>query len=100
MSEGEKIERSPGDGKTERGEEVSGELSAMNDEPSTEINQSDILKSEIEMEVHHHPDLHHKRQNFREYFLEFLMIFPEIKPGIKNLSGKGVVFYNQPYCLI
>lgn len=27
------------------------------------------------MEVHHHPDLHHKRKHFREYLLEFLMIF-------------------------
>jgi len=27
------------------------------------------------MEVHHHPDLHHKKKNFKEYFLEFLMIF-------------------------
>ena len=27
------------------------------------------------MEVHHHPDLHHKRKNFKEYFLEFLMLF-------------------------
>ena len=27
------------------------------------------------MEVHHHPDLHHKRKHFKEYFLEFLMIF-------------------------
>jgi cytochrome c553 len=26
------------------------------------------------MEVHHHPDLHHKKKNFKEYFLEFLMI--------------------------
>ncbi len=22
------------------------------------------------MEVHHHPDLHHKKQNFKEYFLK------------------------------
>jgi hypothetical protein len=27
------------------------------------------------MEVHHHPDLHHKKKRFKEYFLEFLMIF-------------------------
>src|SRR6185312_9531148 len=27
------------------------------------------------MEVHHHPDLHHKKKNFKEYFLEFLMSF-------------------------
>jgi hypothetical protein len=27
------------------------------------------------MEVHHHPDLHHRRKKFKEYVLEFLMIF-------------------------
>ena len=27
------------------------------------------------MEVHHHPDLHHKPKKWKEYFLEFLMIF-------------------------
>jgi hypothetical protein len=27
------------------------------------------------MEVHHHPDLHHDRKKWKEYFLEFLMIF-------------------------
>jgi hypothetical protein len=35
---------------------------------------SDIPKSEIEnMEVHHHP--HVEKKNFKEYFLEFIMIF-------------------------
>ena len=37
---------------------------------------------EIEnMEVHHHPDLHHKKKNFKEYFLEFLMIFLAVTMG-------------------
>lgn len=27
------------------------------------------------MEVHHHPDLHHKERPWKEYFLEFVMIF-------------------------
>jgi 2-polyprenyl-6-methoxyphenol hydroxylase-like FAD-dependent oxidoreductase len=35
----------------------------------------------IEMEVHHHPDLEHKKKNFREYFLEFLMIFLAVTMG-------------------
>jgi hypothetical protein len=34
-----------------------------------------------EMEVHHHPDLRHKKKNFREYFLEFLMIFLAVTLG-------------------
>jgi hypothetical protein len=33
------------------------------------------------MEVHHHPDLHHKRKNFKEYFLEFVMIFFAVTMG-------------------
>ena len=33
------------------------------------------------MEVHHHPDLHHKRKQFKEYFLEFLMIFLAVTMG-------------------
>jgi hypothetical protein len=33
------------------------------------------------MEVHHHPDLHHRRKKFKEYFLEFLMIFPVVPLG-------------------
>ena len=33
------------------------------------------------MEVHHHPDLHHNRKKFQEYFLEFLMIFLAVSMG-------------------
>jgi hypothetical protein len=33
------------------------------------------------MEVHHHPDLHHKQKKFKEYFLEFLMIFLAVTMG-------------------
>ncbi|HEY4876641.1 MAG TPA: hypothetical protein VIH86_13775 [Puia sp.] len=33
------------------------------------------------MEVHHHPDIHHKRKQFKEYFLEFLMIFLAVTMG-------------------
>lgn len=33
------------------------------------------------MEVHHHPDLHHKKKKFSEYFLEFLMIFLAVSMG-------------------
>ena len=46
------------------------------------------------MEVHHHPDLHHKRKNFKEYFLEFLMIFLAVTLGFfaenlrENISEK------------
>jgi hypothetical protein len=33
------------------------------------------------MEVHHHPDLHHKEKKWKEYFLEFLMIFLAVTLG-------------------
>jgi hypothetical protein len=37
---------------------------------------------EIEnMEVHHHPELHHKPKKWKEYFLEFFMIFLAVTMG-------------------
>jgi len=33
------------------------------------------------MEVHHHPDLHHRKKHWKEYFLEFLMIFIAVTMG-------------------
>jgi hypothetical protein len=48
------------------------------------VQDSNIPPSQIQtqdMEVHHHPDVHHKRKNFREYFLEFLMIFLAVTMG-------------------
>ena len=33
------------------------------------------------MEVHHHPDTHHKKKRFKEYFLEFIMIFLAVLMG-------------------
>jgi hypothetical protein len=33
------------------------------------------------MEVHHPPDIHHKRKKFKEYFLEFLMLFLAVTMG-------------------
>jgi hypothetical protein len=47
------------------------------EQPPTTNNQ---LQTE-NMEVHHHPDLHHKKKNFKEYFLEFLMIFLAVTMG-------------------
>jgi 2-polyprenyl-6-methoxyphenol hydroxylase-like FAD-dependent oxidoreductase len=41
-----------------------------------------ILQNKLnEMEVHHHPDLTHEKKKFREYFLEFLMIFLAVTMG-------------------
>src|ERR1700761_4886336 len=33
------------------------------------------------MEVHHHPDLHHKEKPWKEYLLEYLMIFLAVMTG-------------------
>src|SRR6202035_3548507 len=33
------------------------------------------------MEVHHHPDLHHRKKHWKEYFLEFIMIFLAVTLG-------------------
>ncbi len=44
--------------------------------------ETNILNQETEnMEVHHHPDLHHKPKKWKEYFLEFLMIFLAVTMG-------------------
>ena len=42
------------------------------------------------MEVHHHPDLRHKKKDFKEYFLEFLMIFLAVTLGFiaENIREK------------
>ncbi len=33
------------------------------------------------MEVHHHSDLHHGKKTFRQYLLEFMMIFLAVTAG-------------------
>lgn len=33
------------------------------------------------MEVHHHPDLHHKKKKFKEFLAEFIMIFLAVTLG-------------------
>ncbi len=55
-------------------------------ETTADPNLQDSLISSSEsqtpnMEVHHHPDLHHKRKHFREYVLEFFMIFLAVTMG-------------------
>lgn len=52
-------------------------------------------KQEAEnMEVHHHPDLNHKPKKWKEYFLEFIMIFLAVTLGFfaeslrENINNK------------
>ena len=57
-------------------ENTSDEIISIKEMKTTEPNQ------ETEnMEVHHHPDLHHKPKKWKEYFLEFLMIFLAVTLG-------------------
>src|SRR6478752_1646330 len=52
------------------------------EQTETGIATSNITTSEIQnMEVHHHPDLHHRKKHWKEYFLEFLMIFLAVTLG-------------------
>lgn len=47
-------------------------------------NDTDAIKPNQEtenMEVHHHPNLHHRKKHWKEYFLEFLMIFLAVTLG-------------------
>lgn len=51
-------------------QDVKGETSNTNEQHTTQ-----------NMEVHHHPDLHHKPKKIKEYFLEFIMIFLAVTLG-------------------
>src|SRR6201989_1197714 len=55
----------------------------ISDQLTTAADTETILQNqEIEnMEVHHHPDLHHKPKKWKEYFLEFLMLFLAVTMG-------------------
>jgi hypothetical protein len=96
MSEEKNIETQQ-DGKTERPKEVNENISSEQSiaEAETQIETSDINTSEIKkMEVHHHP--HVEKKNFKEYFLEFLMIFLAVTMGFfaeslrEHLSDKRI----------
>lgn len=67
-------------------EEPTEPLPEIEAEKTSEINNAttDLANTEKateNMEVHHHPDLHHKPKKWKEYFLEFLMIFLAVTMG-------------------
>jgi cell division protein FtsB len=68
------------DEKTESLEEILANRSA-NDKSATSNEElvTENYKLETNMEVHHHP--HVEKKNFKEYFLEFLMIFLAVTMG-------------------
>jgi hypothetical protein len=49
--------------------------------PENTIEPINLNQETENMEVHHHPDLHHKPKPWKEYFLEFLMIFLAVTLG-------------------
>ncbi len=51
---------------------------SVNAEPT---NTALPFSNSADMEIHHHPDLHHKRKKLKEYFLEFFMIFLAVTLG-------------------
>jgi hypothetical protein len=80
MSEEQKIPDDEKIGLEKENETISSEENQVlpGNEPSITIQQQVTTE---DMEVHHHPDLHHKRKHWREYFLEFLMIFLAVTMG-------------------
>src|ERR1019366_9136421 len=77
MSEEEKMDSSPRNRSTESPKEANGETSNVNEESLT----TNVNSQTKNMEVHHHPDIHHKSKKWKEYFLEFLMIFLAVTMG-------------------
>ncbi len=57
-------------------EDAADGLSSRNATEPLSINQSTE-----NMEVHHHPDLHHEKKQWKEYLLEFVMIFLAVTLG-------------------
>src|ERR1700682_1777713 len=75
MSEEKNIEHSPENIHDTEPENIQSATS------SKELETSNIKLETDNMEVHHHPDLHHKPKKWKEYFLEFLMIFLAVTMG-------------------
>ena len=69
--------------------------------PSAEIistNHNDIITPNQEtenMEVHHHPNLHHKPKPWKEYILEYLMIVLAVTTGFFAESLREHISTNE-----
>ena len=60
-------------------ETAKNETLLVNNEEASSIEDPKTIQNN--MEVHHHPDLHHKAKPWKEYFLEFIMIFLAVTMG-------------------
>ncbi len=47
------------------------------------------------MEVHHHPDLHHNPKKWKEYLLEFLMIFLAVTMGFIAENIREIISHGE-----
>ena len=84
MAEEENIpEENPQEQITNSNEEVANENISQQEtiEQAEQLTTYNLPPTTEDMEVHHHPDLHHKRKNFKEYLLEGLMIFIAVTLG-------------------
>src|SRR5450755_1224328 len=64
--------------------ELKGDESNLQEQPADPVKHSEPFASQSsveKMEVHHHPNLHHKPKPWKEYSLEFLMIFLAVTMG-------------------
>ena len=50
-------------------------------EPTTDTETITTDQENVNMEVHHHPELHHKSKKWKEYLLEGFMIFIAVTMG-------------------
>jgi hypothetical protein len=79
-------------------EHLDSSTNTQSDNPSDEIiptedTENINLNQETKnMEVYHHPDLHHKLKKWKDYFLEFLMIFLAVFLGFiaENIRESSV----------
>jgi len=92
MSEESPKDRKSGSPKKLKAERLKAKGDAKPDEenhsaintPHSELNETlttDNSPLTTQMEVHHHPDLHHKEKPWKEYLLEGLMIFVAVTMG-------------------
>src|SRR6266511_3174578 len=64
------------------GNELANKNGNTSQEETIEQPSNTAIESQtVNMEVHHHPQLHHKPKKWKEYFLEFLMIFLAVTMG-------------------
>ena len=84
----------PNSNKNDVNENISSPETIASFETEEQLTTYNLPLTTQNMEVHHHPDLHHKPKKWKEYLLEFLMIFLAVTMGFfaenirENISNK------------